>query len=985
MIGKTISHYKIIEKIGEGGMGVVYKARDTKLDRVVALKFLPAHLLQNEEAKTRFIQEAKAASALDHPNIATVHDIDEIEGETFISMAFIEGVSLKKIAASEKLSIQKVIDVAVQAAEGLGAAHKKDIVHRDVKSDNIMVTGDNLVKLMDFGLAKLKGVPGVTRDGSTVGTAHYMSPEQAKGEEVDHRSDIFSFGVVLFELVTGQFPFAGEYEPAVAYSIVNEPPRSMRELRPDAPAELEAIVNKAMEKDPADRYQSMDELIADLRKLIEGRTAEITAAMPAVKTSRGLGRRILVPALVLAAVAVALVVGIRIQIGRQPPAEASDNVLAVMYFQNIVDEEDTERLGEIITNLVITDLSESRYFKVVSSQRLYDILKRLGKEGVKVIDEDVATQIAREAGARWMLTGTILQTKPRIRLTATIEEVGRGTSEKSQSVIGDEGEDIFSVVDRLTHEVREDLELPDEAMAEPDPPVAEVTTASPDAYRHYLEGIDYFEKAYLPEAQESFLRALEYDSTFAMAHFRLAMTYMDGQQEMAKESFDKAYRYSDGVTRKEQLYIKAFHSMWEGVDGAIENLREATEAYPDEKEAYYWLGSILHAGRGDSEGAIPYLKKAIEIDPLYKTPYNMLAYAYERVGDFDKAIWAINKYISLAPDEANPYDTRGELYGYSGRIDQAIDSFEKALEVKPDFSPALTHLGHMYMFERDYLMAESYYKILASSDDAGERSYGRAYQALIQYHKGKFEEGIAVLDEGIAKDREEGVGPLFIAAKHGLKAHGFEALGDLESAVEEMKTAVDITRNALPDIPTQLHGHYGHLLAAGGRWDEADEIAEEVKEAIERLDPSSIDLYWRLLGDMELIKGNADKALYYLERADSAYSYAIETEFSLAQALLETGRAEDAASVLEKRLERYSEGRAGAPIKSVKLHYLLGMAYEESGQAGKAVEQYEIFLDIWKDADPGINEIEDAKVRLERLKTRIIGSIYPGSWAAGRS
>ena len=601
MIGKTIAHYKILEKVGEGGMGVVYKARDTKLDRVVALKFLPAHLLQNEEAKTRFIHEAKAASALDHPNIATVHDIDEVEGETFISMAFIEGTSLKKIAAFEKPPIQKVIDIAVQAAEGLSAAHKKDIVHRDIKSDNIMVTGDNLVKLMDFGLAKLKGVPGVTRDGSTVGTAHYMSPEQAKGEEVDHRSDIFSFGVVLFELATGQFPFAGDYEPAVAYSIVNEPPRSMRELRPDAPPEFESIVCKALEKDPADRYQSMDGLIADLGKLIEGRTAEITAAMAAVKTHRGLGRKILVPALVLAAVAVALMVGVRMQIGRRPVAEASEDILAVMYFQNIADEEDPGRLGEIITNLVITDLSESSYFKVVSSQRLYDILKLLGKEGVKVIDEDTATQVARKAGARWMLTGTILQTEPRIRLTAQIEDVGTGTMVASQRVLGEEGEDIFSVVDELTHDVKEDLELPEEAMEEPDPPVAEVTTSSPDAYRHYLEGLDYFEKAYLPEAQESFLRALEHDSTFAMAHFRLALTYMDGQQEKAKGVFEKAYLYSDGVTRKEQLYIRAFHSMWEGVEGAIESLREVAETYPDEKEAYFWLGSILQVGRGEPE------------------------------------------------------------------------------------------------------------------------------------------------------------------------------------------------------------------------------------------------------------------------------------------------------------------------------------------------------------------------------------------------
>lgn len=968
MIGKTISHYKILEKIGEGGMGVVYKAQDTKLDRTVALKFLPSHLLQNEEAKTRFIHEAKAASALDHPNIATVHDIDEVAGETFISMALIDGVSLKKLSESGTLPIQKVIDIAVQAAEGLSAAHKKGIVHRDIKSDNIMLTTDNLVKLMDFGLAKLKGVPGVTRAGSTVGTAHYMSPEQAKGEEVDHRSDIFSFGVVLFELTTGEFPFAGDYEPAVAYSIVNEPPRSMRELRPDAPVELEGIVGKALEKDPSDRYQSMEELISDLRMLIEGRTSEITAAMTPHRPARGIGRKVLVPALVLAVAIVVLIIGLQMRVDRRPPVEASDNVLAVMYFQNLAAEIDTGRLGEIITNLVITDLSESRFVKVVSSQRLYDILKLLGREGVKVIDPDVATQVAEKAGAKWMLTGSIVQTEPRIFLTAQVEEVGTGTTVASQRVSGEEGEDIFSVVDKLTFEVKKDLELPEEALEEPDPPVAEVTTSSPDAYRYYLEGIEYMGKAYLPEAQESFRKALECDSTFAMAYFRLGMTYTGGDQLLAREALDKAFQYSERVTHKEQLYIRGLRTlMWSDFEEGIETLLELTERYPDEKEAYFWLGAIYHTGRNDSERAIPYLSKAIELDPLYKQPYNMLAYAYDRVGEFDKSIWAINKYISLAPDEANPYDTRGELYGYNGRIDQAIDSFEKALEIKPDFRPALEHLGHMYLLKRDYLMAESYYKITTSSDDVSERSLGRSYLALVQYHRGKFKEGIAALDRGIAEDVAEGAGQLFIAAKRGLKAQGYEAIGDLESAVSEAGAAVEIMREALPTVPVGLHDYYGHILALSGRFEEAEKIAEELRDVIERLDPVQIHNYWWLLGDMELARGDAEAALGYMERADSANANSFDTEFVLARALLEVGRTEDAIAVLEKRLTRYGPARAGAPVKSVKMHYLLGMAYEESGQTAKAVEQYETFLDIWKDADPGIAEIEDAKRRLELL------------------
>src|SRR3990170_1817226 len=224
MIGKTISHYKILEKLGEGGMGVVYKAQDIKLDRTVALKFLPKHLLCDQEAKTRFEHEAKAASALNHPNITTIHEIDEVEGECFISMEYIEGKSIKELIKEKKFSIEEILRIAIQIGEGLHAAHKKDIVHRDIKSDNIMLTEDGVVKIMDFGLAKLKGATKLTTTGSTMGTLAYMSPEQAQGIEVDQRSDIFSFGVGLYEMIAGQLPFKGEHEAAIIYSIINETP-----------------------------------------------------------------------------------------------------------------------------------------------------------------------------------------------------------------------------------------------------------------------------------------------------------------------------------------------------------------------------------------------------------------------------------------------------------------------------------------------------------------------------------------------------------------------------------------------------------------------------------------------------------------------------------------------------------------------------------------------------------------------------------------
>jgi serine/threonine protein kinase len=264
MIGQTISHYKILEKLGSGGMGVVYKAEDTKLKRTVALKFLPPDLTRDDEAKKRFIHEAQAASALDHPNICTIHEIGETEdGTLFICMAYYEGETLKKKVTSNQLSVTSAIDISVQIAQGLTKAHEKGIVHRDIKPANLFVTNDGILKILDFGLAKLAGVTKLTKPGTTLGTVAYMSPEQMQGEEVDQRTDIWALGVVIYEMLTGKLPFKGEYEQAVMYSILNEKPEPITATRLDVPMELERIVIQCLEKEASKRYQLVNELLVE--------------------------------------------------------------------------------------------------------------------------------------------------------------------------------------------------------------------------------------------------------------------------------------------------------------------------------------------------------------------------------------------------------------------------------------------------------------------------------------------------------------------------------------------------------------------------------------------------------------------------------------------------------------------------------------------------------------------------------------------------
>lgn len=975
MIGKTISHYRILEKLGEGGMGVVYKAQDIQLQRMAALKFLPPHVASNPEEKARFIHEAQAASALNHPNISTIYGIEDSPEGLFIAMEYIEGKTLERMAEKEPPSIKKTLDIAIQGCEGLAAAHKKDIIHRDIKSENIMITKEGLVKIMDFGIAKLKGATKLTSSDSTLGTVAYMSPEQAAGEEVDQRSDIFSFGVVLYQLLTGQLPFKGEHQAAIIYSILNETPEPLTRYKANVPEGLQRIVEKALEKDKDERYQHIDDMMADLRKerksLDYAKTTQISRTEVSPKSKKKL-LRFYVPASVLFILILLLLIlkPFKFEVVPEKKASAEENTLAIMYFENMADREDHDRLGEIVTNLLITDLSESQYLNVVSSQRLYDILKLLGREGTKAIDKNVASEVANKAGAKWMLLGSILQVTPQIIVTSQLVEVKTGRVLASQHINGEPDEKIFSIVDKLTVELKKGLSLPVPARQETARSVADVTTHSQEAYRYYLEGIDYYNKLYGTEAEKSFRKALEFDSTFAMTYYWLAIISTGEQRNLLVA---KAVRYSDKVSQKEKEYIQCIEAVISGNQTQeIKILERIIQRYPDEKQAYFMLASIYQLQLREFEPAVTYLNKAIAIDPLYKLAYNMLAYAYLELGDYEKSIWAINQYISLAPGEANPYDSRADLYAYNGKLDQAIDSYQKALEIKPDFYASLIKLGCAYIFIGEHAKADSCFKVLSSCDNKDIRSNGRTLLALVPLYQGKFTDALQVLDDGIAADRMEQVAGETTISKHDIKALIYDERDQSDLALQEIETSRSIFDKIMPGDPVNMRDVYAVFLARDGKIKEAEAVLQALKENAEGKNKTGMDNYWRALGIIDLIKGDLAEAVTNLEKGvKEAPSVQFDARYFLAQAYLASGKIGEAVTELEKALLRYDDNRAVHVIWSVKAYYLLAMAYEKSGWNNKAIESYERFLDIWKNADSGIKEVEDAKERLKKLKANL--------------
>lgn len=962
MIGEVVSKYRILSKLGEGGMGEVYLAEDTELNRQVAIKFLPDELASNAESLARFRREARTAAALNHPNIVTVHEVGQYGNRPYIVMAFVDGVPLSDAVEKRELSVDRVIELTLQILDGLKSAHAAGIVHRDIKPGNVFIDRDGRVKILDFGLAKPGGAGRLTGALSTMGTIFYMSPEQTRGEEVDQRSDLFSLGAVLYEMLAGRPPFEGEHIAAVVYSITNEEPKPLSRMYQRIPRAMELVVAKALSKNPDDRYQTADEMAADLKRVQAG-------LRPLASRRSGRLLKFAVPTtVVFLAVLVLLVLKpFNFQVSRDQPAVAAENSLAVMYFDNVANPEDPRRLGQIATDLLITDLSESPSINVISSQRLYDILKSQGKEGVRVIDRDTATRVAREARAKWMLTGSILREDPGLIMTSSLIDVETGRVVASQRIAGQPGDNIFALVDSLTPRLRGDLDLPGAGRAGRDVSIAQVTTHSTEAYRYYLEGTEYLNKYYGPEALAAFRKALDFDSTFAMVHLRLASSVIPGSKAEKKKAIAQAVRYSANVSQKEKRYIRSTSALFSGdLDGAIAELEAIIKDYPNEKEAYRNLGDIYRSQQIDLARAIENYRRVLEIDPMDKFAYNQLAYAYQAIGDIDNYIWAIYQYMTIAPDEANPYDSRADLYAYSGKVDKAIESYLEALKRKPDFYPSVVKLGHMHLFRREYDEALRYYRQLTAGPGAGMRAEGRLMEILVPFYRGRMAETVAVADSMMDADIADGYFGEYLFVKGMWLVQALCMKGDHAAALEAAEEGAAAYRKANPEEPWR--GTYAVFLALtfGGDMARAEATLETLKKDMERADKNSklVD-YWFMKGMLECRKGNYDLAIEALARTKPRAGFQASCELGIAY--FKAGRPVDAVNELEKELRRYSEERANYAY-GVRAHYYLARAQEELGHTEDAVAQYEEFLAYWGSGDAPLEEVADARTRLAALR-----------------
>jgi tetratricopeptide (TPR) repeat protein len=681
--------------------------------------------------------------------------------------------------------------------------------------------------------------------------------------------------------------------------------------------------------------------------------------------------RILLPAAAVVFLFILFFKGFRLEFSTEQPAKAENNTLAVMYFENLADPEDKDRTAEMVTSLLTTDLSQSQQLRVISQQRLYDILKRLGREKLKVINKQVASEVAKQAGVGWLITGKVLQTKPVLVLTVEVSEVDGGKIKVSQNVHGGPNEDVFTVVDKLCNRTKMYLLLSVQLQRETDRPVANITTHSPDAFRYFLEAKEYMSKLYFAEAEKSYKKALSIDSTFASAYHELAKL---GGPETQKR-LELAVRYSDRLSPAQKYHLQADVAWFSGKYVEAEKwLKKIINEYPLELYAYILLGVLNNDFRYNPTEAIPLYVKAMEIDPLLKHAYHGLLYSYDQVGDSVKSLRAADKYIFLAPEEANPYDCKADIYANHGNLDEAIDLLKTALKKNPEFHLSLSKMGHLYLFKRDFFRAESCYKILASCNDNNYRSQGRLFLAYVPLYQGKFARTLEVLNQGIAVDEMEQVETWPKAFKHLVKAYIYEQQGNQKRMAEEAQKSVLNLPHTWGNYFVFFKDINIAFLAKSGDVSTAERMAEALKNDIQKSDSTQMWRYWFAMARITLAKNHPEVALANLEKAARGYP-GLFVHLPLARAYLEQNRLDKAIAELEKVpsifLGIYSLNQCLLTPEVVKSYYLLGLAYEKSGRNKEAIEKYQEFLDILKNADPGIPEVADAKERLERLKIKV--------------
>ena len=979
--------YEIIEELGKGGMGKVYRSFDKQLKEEVALKLIKPEIASDKKTLDRFSNELKIARKIVHKNVGRMYELMENKGVFFITMEYVPGQDLKGlIRQSGQLAMGTAISIAKQVCEGLAEAHKLGVIHRDLKPSNIMIDKEGNARIMDFGIARSLKAKGITGAGVMIGTPEYMSPEQVEAKETDQRSDIYSLGLILYEMVTGRVPFEGDTPLSIAVQHRSDIPKDPREINAQIPDDLSLLILRCLEKDKEKRYQSAGEVRSELTNIEKGiPTTERVVPERKPLTSKEITvtfslKRLLIPAFIVATLVIAVVIILQLLPKKETVPVPSDKPsLAVMYFKNNTGDVKLDHLRTMLSDLLIADLSQSTYIRVLSGDKLYGILSELNQLEGKTYSTSVLKQVASKGGVDYILQGTYAKAGDKIRINVMLQDIKTEEHIGSEGVEGEGEESIFSMVDDLTRKIKANLKLSVEQIAgDIDKEVGKITTSSPEALKLFNEGMRFRYNADYRQSLRFVERAIALDPEFALAYRTMAENYMSiGYSDFGKKFIQKALELTDRVSERElYLIMGGFYSQSElTYDKAIEAYNKLLELYPEDENGCYGLGEVYNN--------IEEWDKALElIEGILKNKvknvilYYSLAKAYIGKGMYEKSIDVSEDFIKNFQDNSLMRRDIAQNYLSQGKYENALAEVEKAFFLNPPIYSPYRVKGSIYHLQGDFIKAEEQYKKLLDLEEKAANMDGVLYLGNLHLSRGRFDQSIIMFERYIelTKDlgeiEEEMEGYSRLAYSYLISGNAEEALRECNKAWSGYVEA-DVLSGQIFALYTK-----GLIHLDMKKMDEAEITADELKELIEKgMNRKKIRFYYHLMGMIELKRENFSKAIENFKKAISLLPFqrylgphALFIQF-LASAYYKSRDLEKAREEYERTLSLTS-GRLSYGDIYAKSFYMLGKIYEQQDDKAKAIEHYEKFLDLWKDADPGIAEVEDARKRVAGLKSQ---------------